>query len=179
LSGVVISYQWAGNLVYRVVGETPPAPGRGPGGTQQRNSAPAEAPGLAGLDQAWARAEQQVPGWQSISLRLPNKADDPLTFTLDQGNGGQPHKRAQLVLDGKTGNVVRWEPFSSYSTGRRLRAILRFAHTGEVAGVFGQTLAGLVSLGGVFLVWTGLALAWRRFRAWRAQRAKVMAEAIA
>lgn len=179
LSGVVISYQWAGNLVYRIVGETPPAPGRGPGAAPQRNGTPAEAATLAGLDQAWARAEQQVPGWQSISLRLPNKADEPLNFTLDQGNGGQPHNRAQLVLDSKTGSVVRWEPFSNYSAGRRLRSILRFAHTGEVAGIFGQTLAGLVSLGGVFLVWTGLALALRRFRAWRAQRAKVMAEAVA
>jgi uncharacterized iron-regulated membrane protein len=179
LSAVTISYTWAGNLVYRIVGEAPPAPGRGPGGAQQRNSAPQQAETLTGLNQLWARAEQQMTGWRSISLRLPNKADEPLTFTLDQGNGGQPHKRAQLVLDGQTGKVVRWEPFANYSAGRKLRSILRFAHTGEVAGVFGQTVAGLVSLGGVVLVWTGLALAWRRFQAWRAQRAKVMAEAIA
>ena len=26
ISAVVISYTWAGNLVYRIVGETPPAP---------------------------------------------------------------------------------------------------------------------------------------------------------
>jgi uncharacterized iron-regulated membrane protein len=89
---------------------------------------------------------------------------------IDQGNGGQPHKRAQLTLDRKTGEVTRWEPFSSYSTGRKLRSFLRFAHTGEVAGVVGQTVAGLASLGGAFLVWTGISLALRRLRAWLGRR---------
>lgn len=178
LSAVVISYPWASNLVYRVVGEAPPAP-RGPAappkanagqqrGGAERNNAEAA---LTGLDQLWARAEQQASGWQSISLRLPNSPDAPATFTIDHGDGGQPQKRAQLTLDRKTGEVVKWEPFSSFTKGRQLRSILRFAHTGEVLGVAGQTIAGLVSLGACFLVWTGLALSWRRLRAWRANRA--------
>ena len=66
---------------------------------------------------------------------------------------------------------MRWEPFSSLTAGRRARSWLRFAHTGEVAGVVGQTVAGLVTAGGAVLVWTGLALAWRRFRLSRAQGA--------
>ena len=56
------------------------------------------------------------------------------------------------------------------STGRQWRSWLRFAHTGEVYGLAGQTVAGLVSAGGVFLVWTGLALTLRRFAAWRRRR---------
>jgi uncharacterized iron-regulated membrane protein len=182
LSSVVISYTWASNLVYRLVGEEPPArtstppqnapaggaaqqPGEGRRGGDKSTEATA-----AGLNLLWARAEQQVPGWQSISLPLPTKSDAPLTFTIDRGNGGQPHKRAQLTLDRKSGEVVRWEPFSGYTAGRRLRSYLRFAHTGEVAGVIGQTIAGLASAGGIALVLTGLALAWRRFRAWAAKR---------
>jgi uncharacterized iron-regulated membrane protein len=176
LSAVVISYQWAGNLVYRVVGENPPQQ-RGPGqpsgnagqqrgGTERRG----EGPPLDNLDGLWARAARQVPGWRSLSLRMPNSPDAPLTFTIDQGDGGQPHKRAQLTLDRKTGEVTRWEPFSSYTTGRKLRSVLRFAHTGEVAGVVGQTVAGLASLGGAFLVWTGISLALRRLRAWMGRR---------
>jgi uncharacterized iron-regulated membrane protein len=43
---------------------------------------------------------------------------------------------------------------------------MRFAHTGEVLGLPGQTVAGIVSAGGAVLVWTGLALAWRRCRSW-------------
>ena len=97
---------------------------------------------------ALARAEQQVSDWRSITLQLPASASAPLTFNIDSGTGGQPQKRAQLVLDRTSGEVVRWEPFSSYTRGRQLRSILRFAHTGEVAGIFGQTIAGIVSIGG-------------------------------
>jgi len=164
LSAVVISYTWASNLVYRLAGEAPPAPAQRPAPAPPANNA------LDGLDRLWALAEQQVAGWQSINAQLPASAEAPVTFAIDQGNGGQPQKRGQLTLD-RAGEVVRWEPFSSYTLGRRLRSLLRFAHTGEVAGVFGQTVAALASAGGAALVITGLALAWRRLRAWAARRA--------
>lgn len=177
LSAVVISYTWAGNLVYRVVGETPPAPR--PNQQAPTSSSNSAKPVLNNLDGAWLRAEQQVVDWRSITLQLPSSESAPLTFNIDRGNGGQPQKRGQLVLDRATGEVVRWEPFSANSRGRQLRSILRFAHTGEVAGIIGQTIAGLVSIGGAVLVLTGLALATRRFRAWVAKRAKPTEPALA
>jgi len=187
LSATVISYPWASNLVYKLVGEEPPAPAqRAPSGPQQanagqqrqrggeRNNAPVPLDGLNGL---WARAEQQTNGWKSLSLRLPTSAEAPAVFTIDQGTGGEPQKRSTLTLNQTTGEVVRWEPFSSFTKGRQLRSILRFAHTGEVLGITGQTIAGLVSLGGCFLVYTGLALSLRRFLAWRARRSTVVVPA--
>jgi uncharacterized iron-regulated membrane protein len=189
LSGVVISYQWAGNLVYRVAGENPPAqrgPGQPPGngapqrgGTERRDTAatPTTPTTFDNLNGLWARAAEQVSGWQSLSLRMPNSPDAPLTFTIDQADGGQPQKRAQLTIDRKTGEVTRWEPFSSYTTGRKLRTFLRFAHTGEVAGLLGQTIAGLASLGGGFLVWTGISLALRRLLAWMKRRSGATVQA--
>lgn len=166
ISAVVISYTWAGNLVYRLVGETPPAPR-----ANQPSSGKVDA-SLTNLDSAWYAAEQQVSNWNSITLQLPTAAAAQLTFNIDRGNGGQPQKRAQLVLDRATGQVVRWEPFWSYTRGRQLRSILRFAHTGEVAGIVGQTIAGLVSMGGAVLVITGLALAFRRCYGWISRRAR-------
>ncbi|HEX5886336.1 MAG TPA: PepSY-associated TM helix domain-containing protein [Pyrinomonadaceae bacterium] len=171
LSAVVISYTWAGNLVYRIVGETPPAPRTNQ--APQSQVANNQAPSLNKVDAAWQRAEQQVSDWRTITMQIPASASAPLTFNIDRGNGGQPQKRAQLVLDPATGEVVRWEPFSSYTRGRQLRSILRFAHTGEVVGIVGQSIAGLVSTGGAFLVITGLALAIRRLLAWVQRRAKV------
>ena len=172
LSAVPISYTWAGDLVYRVAGEAPPAPrgGQAPGGQTPGGGRPPAAPALDGLDPLLARAAGQVADWRSITLQLPTKPDAPVTFTIDRGDGGQPQKRAQLTLARPTGEVVRWEPFSSQTLGRRLRSYLRFAHTGEVWGVAGQTIAGLASLGGAVLVYTGLALAWRRLRGWSARR---------
>jgi len=162
--------------VYRIVGETPPAPrANQPASTANKENTPQ----TDNLNSAWARAEQQVNDWRSISVQLPTAASAPFTFNIDRGNGGQPQKRAQLVLDRATNNVVRWEPFSTYTRGRQLRSILRFAHTGEVIGIPGQTIAALVSTGGAVLVITGLALAIRRLLGWRARRARSTQPAIA
>jgi uncharacterized iron-regulated membrane protein len=181
VSGVVISYQWADMLVYRIVGENPPASrgnrGRPPGAdglphgkgmstvSGARNAIQKISLLLDGLDRLWIRAEQQVPGYQNLSMRLPTSANAPVTFIIDRGDGGQPQKRSNLILERKTGEIVGWEQFSSYPLGQQLRFLLRFAHTGEVAGIAGQTIAGIVSAGGAVLVWTGLAITWRRFRA--------------
>jgi len=168
-SGVVISYTWAGRLVYRVVGETPPSAGAsgGPSGRPGTVSAAAQ---IGGLDALFARAAERVPEWRSITLALPTSADGPAVFQIDGGTGGQPQMRAELSLDRVSGRELRWQPFSAGTPGRRLRAILRFAHTGEVLGVVAQTIAGLASLGAVFLVYTGLALSLRRLRSWSRRR---------
>jgi uncharacterized iron-regulated membrane protein len=122
------------------------------------------------LNALWKQAERQVDDWRSISLRLPNDATAPLTFTIDRGMGGQPQLRGTLTIDRATGNVVRWETFDTQTTGRRLRTFTRFAHTGEFFGVAGQTIAGLASAGAVVLTWTGLSLALRRLSSWRKRR---------
>jgi uncharacterized iron-regulated membrane protein len=171
-SGVVISYQWAGNLVYRIAGEAPPAPRVAPNQsspqTGQRSEAQTEAK-LSGLNGLWNRAQEHVSDWRSISIRMPASNDAPVIFTIDRGDGGQPQKRAQLTLD-RNGQITLWEPFSSYTAGRQARSFLRFAHTGEVAGIIGQSIAAIVSSSAAVMVWTGLALSWRRFRAWLAGR---------
>ncbi|HEX2206955.1 MAG TPA: PepSY-associated TM helix domain-containing protein [Longimicrobium sp.] len=186
LSGVVISYPWASNLVYRAAGDTPPS-SQGearPAGAGPQANAAARSEGrggerggegekpvpLDGIGALAVRAERQVEGWRSITLTLPKKAEDPIAFAIDRGDGGQPQKRATLALDRETGAVKKWEPFAAQTQGRQLRGILRFAHTGEVLGIVGQTVAGMVSLGAAFLVWTGLALTWRRFHRWRTPR---------
>jgi uncharacterized iron-regulated membrane protein len=163
LSGIVMSYPWANNLLYRLTGNVPPAQGGGP----RRMPDSPQNLNLAGLNFLWARAEQQVSAWQSVTLRMPSSSRDPLTFTIDTGNGGRPDQRSQLTLDRSTAEIVRWEPFLSYNAGRRLRSWLRFLHTGEAGGVAGQTVAGLASAGAAVLVWTGLGLALRRFLRWK------------
>jgi uncharacterized iron-regulated membrane protein len=183
LGASVISYPWATNMVYRLVGETPPTPQRprqpAAGAARPDRAASAGAdnprPLVDGIDALWTRAERQVVGWRIISVRLSTAPDAPVVFTIDQGTGGQPQKRGTLTLARSTADVLRWEPYSTLSPGRRLRVWLRFAHTGEVYGLAGQAVAGLASLGGATLVVTGLMLAGRRLLAWRA-RAKTPSE---
>jgi len=161
-TGMVMSYQWANNLLYRMTGNEPPAPSQG----QQSQPKDQQILIPANLDQLWSRAEEQVPNWQSISLRLSPGSGAPVTFSINDGNSLNPIARSQLLLNPMTAAVVRWEPYTGLNLGRRLRMWARVAHTGEAAGLPGQIIAGLASLGGGFLVFTGLALACRRFYAW-------------
>ncbi len=163
-SGVVMSYPWANDLVFRLTGNAPPtrvaeaaAPPRG------RGEQPSLKDNLKDLGDLCARAEGQVVGWQNITVRVPESPDAPLAFTIDRGDGPRPDLRAQLILSRPTGDLLRWEPYASQNGGRQARAWLRWIHTGEAGGLAGQTVAGLASAGGALLACTGLMLAWRRF----------------
>jgi uncharacterized iron-regulated membrane protein len=175
ITAVPISFSWGNALVYRLVGEEPPRPNPPPGAAPARQAGPdgvrreagRRTPPTDGLDALWARAEQQVSDWRSINLRLPASLSAAVVFAIDRGNGGQPQLRSQLTFDRKSGSVTKWEPFASQTLGRRVRSLARFTHTGEAFGLTGQTIAMIASAGGALLVYTGLALALRRFITWR------------
>ena len=157
LTGVVMSYPWANDMLYRLTGNIP-APQGGRGATE--GGAGRAGPDLAGLNALWTGAEQQVPGWRTISVRTLGRG--PVAFTIDTGDGGRPDLRSQLTLDRRTAAIIRWEPFSSYNSGRQLRSWFRFLHTGEAGGLAGETIASIATTGGAVLVWTGISLAIRR-----------------
>jgi uncharacterized iron-regulated membrane protein len=125
------------------------------------------------MDAAWKLAESKNPAWKAITLRMPVSNRAPWLFTIDEGYPGQPQLRGTLTVDRETGEAARWETFDSLDPGRRFRTWLRFVHTGEYYGLIGQTIAGIASAGGAVLVFTGLALAWRRFRAWRGRKLRI------
>ena len=169
LTAAVMSYPWANDLLYALTGSEPPPRSQSPGPmvqAQQRrgDGEPRERKPLASLDAFLARAEQQTPGWIMMMLRLPPRGDGPVTVLIQEPTAPHIFARSQLVLDRSTGEVVKWEPYAAASAGRKLRVWVRGLHTGEALGFAGQTIAGLASLGGCFLVWTGFAMAWRRFR---------------
>jgi uncharacterized iron-regulated membrane protein len=162
-SAVFISYPWATDLLYRLTGSDPPRRSAPSAPSPRRDS---EERGLVldGLDESWARAEAAAPpSWRSITLRLPESSREPWRFTIDEGSGGRPDLRSQVVVDRSSSEVTSFEPFAGQEPARKIRSWLRFLHTGEALGWPGQTVAAAVSLGGGFLVWTGLSLALRRF----------------
>lgn len=167
-----ISFPWASNLVYRMAGDTPPAPAAAPARAPER-AAVAYISG--GVDAAWSAAQSQIPAWRTMTTRLATNANAPVVITVDEGYAGQPQKRTTFTVTRATGMVAKAEDFQSLSAGRRARSWLRFAHTGEIYGLIGQTIAGLVSLGGAVLVYTGISLALRRFASWISRRRAVRA----
>jgi uncharacterized iron-regulated membrane protein len=169
-----MSYPWASDLVYRIAGSPPPPrPTEERSGARSRAAAggPMSAADAEALDRFWPIVERQSPGWKAITLRVPERRDTPVPFTIEEGRFANRFARSSLLLDRETGEVRNWEPYAAAGAGRRARSWMRFLHTGESLGLPGQTVAATASLGGTVLAVTGIALALRRFLAWRARRA--------
>ena len=166
-SGATISYQWAADLVHRLAGDTPPfqtSPRSLESVTQNDLSVtPDPAAPSVGLQALVACAVAETPGWRTVTISLPESIHDPVVVAVDRGTGRQPSKTEDLLFDRATGELVGRAGYPTFNRGFRIRRWLRFAHTGEVYGVIGQSIAGVVSLGIAVMVWTGLAMSWRRF----------------
>lgn len=163
LTGLIMSYGWANNLLFTLAGSQPPPPrpAAGPRGGE-RSAAPA--PPLTGLALLLEQVRAQHPGWQTLSLRMPAKPSDSFPLMVDRGGRGEVHLRTMLNLD-PAPNTVQTSPddFSRQNRGRQWRMSARFLHTGELLGLPGQIVAALSTLSALLLIWTGFALAWRRF----------------
>jgi uncharacterized iron-regulated membrane protein len=164
-SGVVISYSWASNLVFRIAGEEPPKlglrrPGMNP--ATARNNPPLQ---LQDLDQLFQNVQTHSAGWKTISIQPPTVADKTAVFTVDRRSGVQPQLRSTLTIEKASGKIIRSEGFNDMGPGMRARMWMRFVHTGEYYGFWGQTIAAIASIGGMILVWTGIALTFRRYMA--------------
>jgi uncharacterized iron-regulated membrane protein len=206
-TGVVMSYKWANDLLFRLTGSEAPPLGRATTrgverpkleGTQfsGRSTAPSGARPLEGstsgqppreyhesepqtlqsddslerIDQLWWMAEQQIAEWRSITVRPPSRPGEPVIFLIEDERTLNPSARSQLTLHHATGEILSWEPYQGWSSGRKLRSWVRVLHTGEAGGMLGQFVAFTASIGGAVLVWTGLALGLRRLRTWVARR---------
>lgn len=169
-TGLVMSYQWANNLLYAITGNAPPA---SPGGAERRPPMQMAPQSIvpSNLNELFLQAEKQTTGWKTMSIRLATDPKTPISFVIDEGKSINPFGRSQLTLNASTAEVVKWEPYSQLNAGRKLRSWARYIHTGEAFGLPGQIIAFVASLGGAFLVWTGVSLALRRFRAWRGKKA--------
>ncbi|MXY98196.1 MAG: PepSY domain-containing protein [Gemmatimonadetes bacterium] len=164
LSGVVISYRWAGNLVYTLTGTEPPQRAAQSASEPQTAEAESTPPPVAPSESFLDAARKQVPEWAYITLNLPEEGAETTTLTVSEMDNRIPLTRSTVTVSTSDAKVVEWVPFTSLNMGRQIRTWLRWIHTGEAAGWFGQLIAGVASAGAVVLVWTGLSLAWRRFR---------------
>lgn len=187
LTALPISYRWAGNLIYKLAGEEPPALSGPPAAATPVLEIPAPAPDARpiGPDALLLAAQNALPKWKEITLRLggggrgprgggdqvKNSGPQPVSVAVKTPGAWPRTASTTLTLNPFTAEVLKTETFADISSARRFRTWTRFLHTGEALGWIGQFVAGLASLGGCVLVYTGFALTWRRFQRWRGQRA--------
>jgi uncharacterized iron-regulated membrane protein len=163
LTGVVMSYDWANALLFRLTGSTA-ASGRDKGGRSQHGRQTVDGHELD-YDRLFIVAKGLNPNWSTITLNIASKGNARPTLVIDTGTGGQPQRRVQYLLNPNTGAIEKMSTFADGSLGQRLRSFVRFGHTGEYFGLIGQLIAALASLGACALVYTGLSLSVRRLTA--------------
>lgn len=198
-SGAFISFRWPGQYLDLALGsaaeqraaaaalEAAPAAAPAAASRTAASSAagtpPAErasVPAYVGAEAALATVVDAVvrtrPDWQQITITMPTGDADEVRVAVAEGNTYRPDQRYTLTLDRASGALRTSAGYADLSTARKIRAWVRFGHTGEVFGVPGQLIATLATAIGALLVWTGFALAWRRLRHWvRSRRRSVPA----
>ncbi|WP_068115290.1 PepSY-associated TM helix domain-containing protein [Tropicimonas marinistellae] len=167
ISGTVISYPWASNLIYSAYGEEAPAR-RGPrDGSGMRGAGGSSgdvdlAPQGVTLQQVVDSAAETDAGWNRITLTLPREGAETVAAMVDTGTGRQPARQTTLVFSRDDGALVETQGIEDRSPASRVRLWMRFVHTGEYYGLLGQTIAAIASVASLVMVYTGLALSYRR-----------------
>ncbi len=182
-SGVFISYDWPERWLDRALGSPAEraaamAPdidaaslqrGSGAGENAVEASEPPTRLLDAPLQQLASTAMIAYPDWKLVTVTVPDDMDSTTNVAVAEGNTYRPDLRTTLVLSASDARVVEKRDYASLSTSRRIRSWVRFGHTGEVFGLFGQLITTIVTAGGAVLVWTGIALSWRRLIKWWAR----------
>ncbi|PWQ97971.1 PepSY-associated TM helix domain-containing protein [Leucothrix pacifica] len=166
-TAVVFSYSWANKLVFQVYGEEAPTRRGPPGNNNQagkggKNAAAQQTDTTVSMQNVLDSAKAYSVDWEKVSITLPAAGAQTIEATVDTGTGGEPTKQTQLTLNANDGTISRVSTFSDRTPGVQTRIYIRYLHTGESLGIIGQTIAGLASLAACFMVYTGLALAYRR-----------------
>jgi uncharacterized iron-regulated membrane protein len=157
-----ISYKWAGDAIYKLTKtEAPPPPNaaRAASNESERKKEPAaSSPTIASILET---VRNEVPNAAQVTVRPGGRG--PVALTVKEQKPRPRFATIQLTLDAKSGAVTKKETYGDFNAGRKVRSWTRFLHTGEALGPAGQVIAGGASFGGLVLVWTGFALAIRRF----------------
>lgn len=170
LTALPISFRWAAELTYTLTGTPLPASGpQSSGAAPSAATVPAPAADATPLnrDQLLATVQEEIPAWESITFRHaygPTAAKpQPASFIVRETGTWPRTATTTLQFDPFTGSLLQRDGYADLSAARKVRAWTRYLHTGEALGWPAQWVAALTSLGGCFLVYTGFALAARRF----------------
>lgn len=159
LSATVIYFPQATSLLYAAFGEQVPEP-------EEHEELTVLEDGNQSFDELMRvaqehAAENGAADWHSIWMEAGEERGK-VRFYIDRSLGNRPAFAYSLYLDNSDGSVLEVVRHDDWSPAGQAWDVARFMHTGELFGFAGQTIAGLASLAACLLVYTGLALAWRR-----------------
>lgn len=143
------------------------AGGRGGRGGAGRDGAAPSAPTSAEASSA-PRTAPSTPAFTPTPADIVNRKSEiinpsAVSITVRESTSWPRTANTTLSANPYTGEILRRTGYADQNAAQQVRSWTRFLHTGEALGPVGQWIAGLACLGGLFLVYTGFALSWRRF----------------
>ncbi len=167
VTAVAISFEWGHRLVFTLAGEKAP---------ESRNygmmvvpppvlPSPVAGASPLSLDAAIARVAGAFPEWETITLEIPSGETpaQPLDFGVTVPDHMPSRAYIPVKSDPSTGEILQAVRSTDRSPGLQARVWMRFLHTGGAFGLPGKIIACLGCVAALVLVWTGVALSWRRF----------------
>ena len=174
-TGVIMAYPHANRLFYAVFGES--APTRD--GNKMKSREPSSQPHHSSSQNLWFHqlegipkfATTMMPGWVNLNIEPTQNSTTPetLCLTLTRAGRGRPDLRERFTLIPSRMEILQHEIFATLSPASRARQWVRWLHTGEAGGWFGQFCAASACIGTFILVWSGFSLLFRR---WNSNRPK-------
>jgi len=159
LTSLTFTFEWARHAIFTAAGS--PLPARKPGVAASGALLPAET--------FMARTLKVVPGARDIQIQFPRKPGDAVEVQALDRDAPHANARDFIYLDPYSGDIVRFEPHATSSTGNRIYRWLGALHRGEVGGIAVQLLLFVGILGVPVLAYTGIrGYVRRRFPAARA-----------
>lgn len=163
-SGARISYDWPDNLIRAIFSTEPAAAEQTAQPVVSSTVALADdfSQGTLSLQDVVADATSRYPDWKSLEIGMPREGNPQLSVVVAMGEGRQPQKEVSLSYDRERQLLTETETFGDRSAADRVLGLMLPLHTGEALGLGGQTLALLASIASLILVYTGVALSYRR-----------------
>lgn len=148
LTGALQSFQFVRDGLYAVTASKPPAPAPKPVAQPSATTLSVEA--------LWQRAQALVPQPVYARIHYPAKSGD--AFNFDLVARGAPHINAfsYETIDTRTGNVLRFTPYSENSLGHRIYLTALALHYGWLSGGYLQLLQLIGALSVPVLAYMGI-----------------------
>ncbi len=168
-TAVVISFNWAHELPFKLLGEEPPKVRDFRMMAVKPATVPESSWGkpLLSIGDVIRPTQERYPDWESIGLTFPAPLveGEPPPIKLDLTRPDYMPSRAwtPVEIDPFTGEILQAIHFTDRSPGLQARVWIRFIHTGAGFGIPGKIIASIFTAFSLVLVYTGFSLSYRRF----------------
>lgn len=139
------------------------------GPTPKPGARPARAPAaVTGFPrEALSRLTTLAPHWAELDMRATQAGGWQVRIRPALDSPDFARDSVEISAEGQAQPLRR---YSDQDALQKLKAWVRYTHTGEAFGLWGQTLALITSLSLLLLVWSGVTLSLLRLRSWQSRR---------